>query len=142
MREAAKSAFDQLIRRPRRACPGADQVAKELHLIEVEVVSLTSALGSVELVLEPVQEVGSRDSISSAGLACLCGTGVGDRGRCGPLVRVAWNASDLHHALWTTFVVQALPAGSRHCHFGARVPVPGCWEVSQPGLLSCLVWCR
>src|SRR5215212_4451740 len=51
-------------------------------------------------------------------------------------------ASDLHDALWATFVVQALPAGPQHCHPRARVPVPGCSEVSQPGLPSCLVGCR
>src|SRR5260370_3578024 len=32
--------------------------------------------------------------------------------------------------------------GPRHCHARARVPVPGCSEVSQPGLPSCLVGCR
>ena len=51
-------------------------------------------------------------------------------------------ASDLHDALWATFVVQALPAGPQHCHPRARVPVPGCSEVSQPGLPSCLMGCR
>ena len=29
-----------------------------------------------------------------------------------------------------------------HCHPRARVPMPGCSEVSQPGLSSCLVGCR
>jgi hypothetical protein len=48
----------------------------------------------------------------------------------------------LHDALWATFVVQALPAGPQHCHPRVRVPVPGCSEVSQPGLPSCLVGCR
>ncbi|CAN5747805.1 hypothetical protein BH20ACT23_BH20ACT23_10060 [soil metagenome] len=48
-------------------------------------------------------------------------------------------ASDLHDALWT-FVVQALPAGPQKAlPPRARVPVPGCSEVSQPGLPSCLV---
>jgi hypothetical protein len=28
-------------------------------------------------------------------------------------------------------------AGPQHCHPRARVPVPGCSEVSQPGLPSC-----
>src|SRR5918997_1045098 len=51
-------------------------------------------------------------------------------------------ASDLHDALWVTFVVQALPAGPQHCHPRARVPVPGCSEVSQPGLPSCLMGCK
>jgi hypothetical protein len=51
-------------------------------------------------------------------------------------------ASDLHDALWATFVVQALPAGPQHCHPRARVPVPECSEVSQPGLPSCLMGCR
>ena len=51
-------------------------------------------------------------------------------------------ASDLHDALWVTFVVQALPAGPQHCHPRARVPVPGCSEVSQPGLPSRLMGCK
>ena len=50
-------------------------------------------------------------------------------------------ASDLHDALWATFGVQALPAGPQHRHPRARFPVPGCSEVSQPGLPSCLVGC-
>ena len=47
-------------------------------------------------------------------------------------------ADDLHEALWATFVAQTLTAGPQHCHPRARVPVPGCSEVSQVGLLSCL----
>src|ERR687896_572032 len=38
--------------------------------------------------------------------------------------------------------MQALPAGPRHCHPRARFRVPGCSEVSQPGLPSCLVGYR
>ena len=35
---------------------------------------------------------------------------------------VGFVASDLHDALWATFVVQVLPAGPQHCHPRARVP--------------------
>jgi hypothetical protein len=41
--------------------------------------------------------------------------------------------------MWATFVVRASPAVTQHCRPRPRVPVPGCSEVSQPGLLSRLV---
>src|SRR3954453_12753304 len=50
-------------------------------------------------------------------------------------------ASDLTMR-WCDVAVQALPAVPQHCHPRARVPVPGCSEVSQPGLLSCLMGCK
>jgi hypothetical protein len=37
---------------------------------------------------------------------------------------------------------RALPAGPQHCHPRARVSVPGCSEVSQPGRPSCLMGYR
>ena len=57
----------------------------------------------------------------------------------GVATSTVYGAYHFHDALWATLVVQALPAGPPHCH--PRVPVPGCSEVSQPGLPSCPVGC-